>query len=210
MNNPLWSLCMNKEKLEALLAWLDAGKALVAGTEMYELMHACSDEALRIQSVLNSVWHSPAEIRLLMSELTGRNVPESFKLFPPFYSDFGKNIHLGENVFINSCCCFQDQGGIYIGDNCLIGHRATIATINHAFNPRQRHIHNLAPVHIEADVWLGSNVTIVPGVRIGRGSIVGAGSVVIKNVEPMSIVAGNPARKIKDVPADQGGIPDSH
>lgn len=193
-------------KLDALLAWLNEGKALVVGTEMYEIMHEYSSQALRIQALLNSCWHSPAEIRMLMSELTGRSVPESFKLFPPFYTDFGKNIHLGEKVFINSCCCFQDQGGIYIGDNCLIGHRATIATINHGFNPQDRHIHKVAAVRIEEDVWLGSNVTIVPGVTIGKGSIVAAGSVVIKNVEPMSIVAGNPARKIKNVPASENGI----
>lgn len=196
---------MDNKKLDDLLAWLNGGKALVAGTEMYQIMHEYSDEALRIQADLNSAWHSPAEIRMLMSELTGRSVPESFRLFPPFYSDFGKNIHLGENVFINSCCCFQDQGGIFIGDNCLIGHRATIATINHGFNPRERGIHNVSPVRIEDDVWLGSNVTIVPGVTIGRGAIVAAGSVVIRNVEPMSVVAGNPARKIKNVPEGESG-----
>ena len=185
--------------LNELLEWLDAGKPLIAGTPMFELMHSYSDEAIRIQSVLNSGYHSGAEIIMLMSELTGRPVPESFRLFPPFYSDFGKNIHIGENVFINSCCCFQDQGGIHIGDGCLIGHRATIATINHGIDPEERQIHNVAAVRLGAKVWLGSNVTILPGIRIGDGAIVAAGSVVTREVESRTVVAGNPARKIRDI-----------
>lgn len=192
---------MNKPDLEKLLAHINAGKPLIFGAEMYNAMHYYSDEALRIQAELNTGFHSPEEIRKIMEELTGAAISATFKLFPPFYTDFGKNIHFGENVFINSCCCFQDQGGIYIGDNCLIGHRATIATINHGLPVRERNIHNLAPVRLEANVWLGSSVTILPGITIGAGSIVAAGSVVTKNIPPMVIAAGNPARKIKDVPA---------
>lgn len=192
---------MDKPDLGKLLEFINAGNPLIFGHEMFAAMHYYSDEALRMQAQLNTGFHSPAEIRKIMSELTGSAIPDTFKLFPPFYTDFGKNIHIGENVFINSCCCFQDQGGIYIGDNCLIGHRATIATINHGLSIKDRGIHYLKSVRLEANVWLGSNVTILPGVSIGAGSIVAAGSVVTKDIPPMTIAAGNPARKKKDVTA---------
>lgn len=191
---------MNISDLNRLLGYISGGKALTPGTEMHAIMNFYSDAALKIVASLNSGFHSPAEIRTLMEELTGNHVPESVRIFPPFYSDFGKNIHLGENVFINSCCCFQDQGGIFIGSGALIGHRATIATINHGLPADQRGILYLRPVRIDEDVWLGSDVTILPGVTIGRGSIVAAGSVVTRDVAPFTIVAGNPARKIKDTP----------
>lgn len=193
---------MDKQDLESLLTYIASGQPLVAGTKMYEIMHFYSDEALRIVAQLNTGFHDPAERRALMSELTGRPVPDSFSLFPPFYSDFGKNIHLGENIFINSCACFQDQGGIFIASGCFIGHRVTIATINHGLPVQERHIHHLKPVRLEENVWLGSDVTILPGVSIGKGAVVGAGSVVIRDVPAMTVYAGNPARKIRDIPAE--------
>lgn len=196
---------MKDADLNELLDYIAAGEPLIYGERMYEIMHFYSDDARRVQARLNSGFHSPAEIRRLMRELVGGDVPESFKLFPPFYCDFGKNIHLGERVFINFCCCFQDQGGIFIGDDCLIGHRATIATINHGMAVQERNIHYHKPVKLEKGVWLGSSVTVLPGVTIGAGAIVAAGSVVVKDVEPMSVVAGNPARKIKDVPRGRPG-----
>lgn len=191
---------MNIQDLNRLLGYIAAGNALTPDTEMHAIMNFYSGEALKIVASLNSGFHSPAEIRKLMEELTGNPVPESVRIFPPFYSDFGKNIHLGENVFINSCCCFQDQGGIFIGSGALIGHRATIATINHGLPVERRGILYLKPVRIEEDVWLGSDVTILPGVTIGRGAIVAAGSVVTHDAPPFTIIAGNPARKIRDTP----------
>ena len=83
-------------------------------------MHACSlqqsQSAIRQTMELNTKYHTPEEIVVIMSELTGEAVDTSLTLFPPFYTDFGRNVHQGEHVFINSCCNFQDQGGIYIGD----------------------------------------------------------------------------------------------
>ena len=73
-------------------------------------------EAIRLGMELNTKYHTPEEIREIMARLTGRPVDETFRLFPPFYTDFGKNITIGRDVFINSCCHFQDQGGITIGD----------------------------------------------------------------------------------------------
>lgn len=90
--------------------------------EIMELLNRMSDEARRITFELNGSYHTMEEIRALMSRLFGRPVDDTFRVFPPFYTDFGKNIHIGKDVFINACCHFQDQGGVTLGDGCLIGH----------------------------------------------------------------------------------------
>ena len=170
-----------------------------AGGELMEMFHKLSQEALQITAEINNSYHTPDEIRILFSKLIGKDIDKSFGLFPPFYTDCGKNITLGKNVFINACCRFQDQGGITIGDNVLIGHNTTIATLNHNFNPVKRASINPSPVKIGSNVWVGSDCTILPGVTIGDGAIIGAGSVVTKSVEANTIVAGNPAKFIKKV-----------
>lgn len=108
--------------LEAFLEHLNSGKTVRGGSEAHLFMHGVSQEALRITAEMNGGYHTPEELRELFARLTGRPVDESFGLFPPFYTDCGKNIHIGKNVFINMGCKFQDQGGIYIGDGALIGH----------------------------------------------------------------------------------------
>ena len=116
--------------LESYLAFLNSGQMVVGGSEVHQFMHGVSQEAIRITAEINGRYHEPAELRKLFSELIGKPVDESFGLFPPFYTDCGKNITVGKNVFINSCCQFQDQGGITIGDGSLIGHSAIITTLN--------------------------------------------------------------------------------
>ena len=166
---------------------------------MLKQFHKFSQEALKITMEINNKYHTPEELVELFSELTGEEVDKSFRLFPPFHTDCGKNIKVGKNVFINACCKFQDQGGITIGDNVLIGHNVTLATLNHDFNPQTRHYIYPKPINIGNNVWIGSDSTILSGITIGDGAIVGAGSVVTKNVEPNTIVAGNPAKMIRKV-----------
>lgn len=162
-------------------------------------MDAMSGEARRITFRLNTAYYEPAEVRALLSELFGYTVPETFRVFPPFYTDFGKNIHLGKNVFINSCCQFQDQGGIFIGDGCLIGPGSMLATLNHGFAPADRPNMTHAPIRIGRGVWMGAHVTVLPGVTIGDNSIIAAGAVVAKDVPADMIVGGVPARVIKSI-----------
>ena len=107
------------------------------GSEAHLLMHEMSQEALRITAEINGKYHEPAELRKLLSELWGHDVPESIGMFPPFGTDCGKNTWIGERTFINMGCKFQDQGGIFIGNDCLIGHNATLCTINHNPDPEQ-------------------------------------------------------------------------
>ena len=132
-----------------------------------------------------------------MSELVGYEVDEGFGLFPPIYSDFGRNIKLGRNVFLNSGCCFQDQGGIELGDGCMIGHQVVIATLNHDLMPERRASMIPAKVTLGRNVWVGAHATILPGVTIGDNSVVAAGAVVTKDVPANCVAAGVPARVVK-------------
>lgn len=175
------------------------GELIEAGSEAHAFMHAASQEALRVVAELNGSYHAPEQVRALLAELTGREVPESVVVFPPFYSEFGKNLTLGEGVFINMGCRFQDTGGITIGRGSLIGHGSTITTLNHGVDPARRGDMQPAAVTIGEDVWLGASVTVVPGVTIGDGAIVGAGAVVTKDVPARAIVAGVPARVIRSI-----------
>ena len=178
---------------------MQKGTYVEAGSEIFEAFHKYSQEALKITSEINGKYNPPEKIRELFSKLTESEIDETFGLFPPFYTDCGKNIKIGKNVFINACCRFQDQGGIEIGDGSLIGHNTTIATLNHDFNPAKRQNLTPSPVKIGKNVWIGSDCTILPGVIIGDGAIIGAGSVVTKSVPANTIAVGNPARVIKKI-----------
>ena len=154
-------------------------------------------EAVRIGMELNTMYHTPEELREIMGRLIGKKVDGSFRMFPPFYTDFGKNITIGKDVFINSGCHFQDQGGIEIGDGALIGHNVVLATINHDLNPKGNRKNHYAPIRIGAHVWIGSNATILPGVTIGDHAVVAAGAVVTRDVPAMTVVGGVPAKVLK-------------
>ena len=156
-------------------------------------------EAIQICMELNCQYHTPEQLIAIMSRLTGKPVDESFRLFPPFYTDFGKNISIGTDVFINSGCHFQDQGGITIGDHSLIGHKVVLATINHDLNPNNNRINHYAPIHIGQHVWIGSNATVLPGVTIGDWAVIAAGAVVAKDVPAYTVVGGVPAKVLKTV-----------
>lgn len=160
-------------------------------------------EAIRIGMELNYQYHTPEEIREIMGRLTGRKIDDSFRLFPPFYTDFGKNITIGKNVFINSGCHFQDQGGITIGESSMIGHNVVLATINHDLEPKNDRKNHYAPIRIGNHVWIGSNAVVLPGVSIGDWAVVAAGAVVTKNVLPYTVVGGVPAKVIKTISKEE-------
>lgn len=181
------------------LIYASSGNLIKAGSSVHKLMHSLSQRALRLTSEINSKYHTPEELRDLMSELTGKTLDESFGLFPPFNTDCGLNLSIGCGTFINMGCTFQDWGGIKIGDGCLIGHNCTICTVNHSKDPLNRADMTCSPVTIGHGVWIGANVTVLPGVTIGDGAIVAAGAVVTKDVAPNTIAGGVPAKKLKDI-----------
>ncbi len=191
--------------LQHFLDHVNRGGLIEGGSEHHVFMHQAAQDALRTTAELNSGYRPADEVRALVSRLTGRPVHPSLTVFPPFYSEFGKNLTLGEGIFINLGCRFQDTGGITIGDGTLIGHGSTLTTLNHSIDPERRADMTPAPIEIGRNVWLGASVTVVPGVSIGDGAIVGAGAVVTEDVPAHTIVAGVPARVIRAT-----GFGDSH
>lgn len=167
--------------------------------EIHRFMDEMSNEARRITFQLNTAYHSPDEVRELLSELFGYTVPQSLRVFPPFYADFGKNISVGEHVFINACCHFQDHGGVTLGDGCQIGHNVVFATLNHGLQPEERGHTWPAPIVLGRNVWVGSNATLLQGITIGDNAVVAAGAVVTKDVPANTVVGGVPAKCIKKI-----------
>ena len=183
--------------INKFLNYMKTQKPVEPGCEIFTMFDELARQAMQITSEINNKYHTPEELNELFSKLTGKQVDKSFRFFPPFYTDCGKNISVGKNVFINMCCRFQDQGGISIDDGCFIGHNVTLATLNHDINPKNRITMHPAPIKINKNVWIGSDTTILPGVTIGEGAIIGAGSVVVKDVPSNCIAAGNPCKIIK-------------
>ena len=187
---------------EQLNEYMLSGNKVKGLSAEHRLMHEVSEEARKITAQLNSGYHTQEQIRSLMSLLTGKAVDESFGMFPPFYSDYGRNITVGKDVFINSGCCFQDQGGIEIGDGSLIGQQVVIATLNHSLDPADRQSMLPAKVVIGKNVWIGAHATILPGVTIGDNSVIGAGAVVNRNIPADSVAVGVPAKVVRKVDGD--------
>ncbi|MBZ6527279.1 sugar O-acetyltransferase [Aerococcaceae bacterium DSM 111021] len=186
--------------LGQLLKHMNAGKPLLPGTDlMVEMNKVSTDTRKRLGEANAGKYHDVEEMNALVQDILGYKIPKSVAIWQPFYMDFGRNVTFGENVFINANVHMQDQGGIEIGNNVLIGHQVVIATLDHDVAPGQRGILHPAKVVIEDDVWIGANATITKGVTVGQGSIIAAGSVVTKDVPAMSIVGGVPARVIKEI-----------
>ena len=152
---------------------------------------------------LNSSYHTPDEQRSLLERIWGQELDESVRMFPPFYTAFGKMTKVGKGVFINFGCTFLDQGGITIGDGVFIAPDVKILTEGHPEEPSRRHTLMTKPIKIGDRVWIGAGATILPGVTIGENAIVAAGAVVSRDVEPDTIVGGVPARVLRKIRHDE-------
>lgn len=180
----------------------ECAKMTAGETFDFDLSDIMAQRAMMIEEELNGRYHEPAEMRKIMARLICAPVPDTFRLFPPFYTDFGANIHLGEGSFINSGCHFQSQGGIWVGEGALIGHDVVVATLNHHFKPEERQLCDGAPVRIGKGAWIGSNACLLAGVTVGDYAVVAAGAVVTKDVPAMTIVGGVPAKPLKRINPD--------
>ena len=147
---------------------------------------------------LNGSYHTPDEITSLLSEIWGQERVE-VRMFPPFYTAFGKLTKVGKGVFINFGCTFLDQGGITIEDDVFIAPDVKILTEGHPEDPALRHTLVTAPIHIGRNVWIGAGAMILPGVTIGENAIIAAGAVVNKDVPANMIVGGVPARELREI-----------
>ncbi|PAF39099.1 maltose acetyltransferase [Terribacillus saccharophilus] len=135
----------------------------------------------------------------LLKELLGK-CGQQISIEHNFHCDLGYNIEVGENFYAGFNFTVLDMAKVIIGDNCMIGPNVGIYTAGHSIQPVDRTKDGYAiPITIGNDVWIGGSCTILAGVTIGDNSIVAAGSVVTKDVPPNTIVAGNPAKRIKDI-----------
>lgn len=118
-----------------------------------------------------------------------------------FNCDYGGNIFIGDNITVNYNVTILDIRKVFIGNNVMIAPNVLITTVGHPLSPKGRREHQgiAKEVHIGNDVWIGANATILPGVSIGDGSVIGAGAVVTKDVPPMVVVGGVPAKIIKKI-----------
>jgi acetyltransferase-like isoleucine patch superfamily enzyme len=139
------------------------------------------------------------QVRERLSDITGSRIDSSTRVFPPFYTNFGRFITLGKNVFINHACSFLDLGGIAIEDDVLIGPKVNLITENHPLDPADRQALLAKPIVIKRNAWIGAAATVLPGVTIGENAVVAAGAVVSKDVPANTVVGGVPARIIKKI-----------
>lgn len=139
-------------------------------------------------------------IREAFAELTDTEVNETLRLVPPFRTEYGRNLRVGRDVFINHDCTIMDLGGVDIGDEVMIGPNVQIITSGHPLDPATRRSTIVAdPIRIEQGVWIAAGATIIGGVTVGRDAVVAAGAVVTKHVPPRTMVAGVPAVVIREL-----------
>lgn len=185
--------------LEELLEHLKAGKPLIGETKFESTMQEVSIATQKQLFEMNNIYKSDLEMKESVEGILGYSIPDTVRIRQPFYMDFGKNVEFGENVFVNASCHFQDQGGIRIGNNALIGHQVVLATLDHGLTASERENLYPAAIEIEDDVWIGSNSVILKGITIGEGAVVAAGSVVTKDVPANVVVGGNPAKVLRKI-----------
>ena len=155
--------------------------------------------AFRITGELNTGYHDADSARALMSELTGQAIPASTWIVPPFYTDFGRFTQFAERVFVNFGCSFMDRGGITLEEDVFVGPGVKLITENHCEEPHLRNRVYGCPITVKRGAWIGAGATVLPGVTIGEDAIVAAGAVVTKDVKPGTIVAGIPAKYIRNI-----------
>ena len=127
----------------------------------------------------------------LFEQILGRPLPRRVTIHPPFYTDHGLRLELGERVFINQNCTFLDYAGIRLGAGVMVGPKATFITVGHPVDPAQRRGWlSGAPIDVAENAWIGAGAMILPGVSIGRDAAIGAGAVVADDVPAGSLVTG--------------------
>lgn len=189
---------MSKMEHRDIFDRLRAGELIRLTDPGFRKIDEIVSRTMRLSAKLNSAI-DVGDARQILSDITGNIIDESTTVFIPFYTNFGKFITIGKNVFINHACSFLDLGGITIEDNVLIGPRVNLVTENHPSDPPERRSLITKPIVIKLNAWIGANATILPGVTIGENAIVAAGAVVSKDVPANTIAGGVPAKFIKAI-----------
>ena len=182
-----------------ILVRMRAGELIFDTDPEYPSLYAEFEKTMKLVAQLNSGYHTPEEIRDLLGRIWGQPLDESVRMFPPFYTNFGKFTRVGRGVFINFGCTFLDRGGITLEDGVFIGSGVLLVTENHPEQPAVRRNVYAKPIVVGHGVWIGAGAVILPGVTIGEHAVVGAGAIVTKDVPAGVIVAGNPARIVRSI-----------
>ena len=140
------------------------------------------------------------ERKLLLKNILGKT-GENYTVISPFYCDYGYNIEIGENFFANMNLVILDGAKVHIGNNVFIAPNVGIYTAGHPLDAKERRegLEYAKPITIGNDVWIGANVSILPGITIGDNCVIGAGSVVTKNIPANSLAVGNPCKVIRNL-----------
>lgn len=186
------------EKLDAGLEY-DFWDAEVDGRKLH---------ALEWCRKLNAIPMEHEEERTAAIRALFGSAGENTTVLPVFNCDNGSNIHVGKNFLANYNVTILDIAPVWIGDYVMIGPGTLITTVNHPLSPlgRRRHLGIAKPVCIGNDVWIGGNVTILPGVTIGNNVVVAAGAVVTRDIPDDCVVGGVPAKVIRKIENDLTGI----
>lgn len=185
--------------MDDMIERMRSGKRITENDPGFPRLCEEIENTRRLVGELNTGYHSPDEVRALLERIWGQPLDASVRMFPPFYTAFGKTTRVGKEVFINFGCTFLDQGGITLEDGVFIGPGAKILTEAHPEQPENRHTLLTQPVAIRRKAWIGAGVIILPGVTVGENAIVAAGAVVTKDVPDNGVVAGVPAKLIRNI-----------
>lgn len=184
---------------KTLIERMRSGERIAESDPDFPALRETVEETRRLVAELNTGHHAPDEVRTLLERIWEQPLDASVRMFPPFYTAFGKMTHVGKEVFINFGCTFLDQGGITLEEGVFIGPGAKIITENHPEEPELRHTLAVEPVVVRRNAWIGAGAIVLPGVTVGENAIVAAGAVVTKDVPADVIVAGVPARIVRNI-----------
>lgn len=184
---------------EDIFKRMRAGQPIRLDDPQYPRVWEIVSKTLTLVTEMNATSTSVEQLRERLSVIIGSDIPESTIIFGPLHTNFGRFIKLGAGVFINHSCTFLDMGGITLEDDVLIGPKVNLITESHPMEPAQRKALLCKPVVIKEKAWIGAAATILPGVTIGESAVVAAGAVVTRDVAPNTIVAGVPAKVVKQI-----------
>lgn len=162
-------------------------------------LEADRQKAITLLRLYNRTETGPERQAILQQLLGG--ISQNSNIEPPFYCSYGWNIYIGDRVYLNVMCTILDCNEVRIGDHVMIGPAVQIYTAAHDLvaESRNQGWEVAKPIVIEENVWIGGGAILLPGVTIGRNAVVGAGAVVTRSVPANTVVAGNPARVIREI-----------